>query len=149
MLGDDAKPSLVVRAHAPRRGVILIAALAVVGIFLLYVVYELGRYDAGYDRLAVAQERAEHEVDLERMEKSNRQLRTRLAELDTIRAGREREQAEVADRKSTRLNSSHSQISYAVFCLKKKKKQQLPQIVKELSVLKMYVHMTPYNHYPD
>src|SRR2546430_3053459 len=28
------------------------------------------------------------------------------------------------DRKSTRLNSSHSQISYAVFCLKKKKKTQ-------------------------
>src|SRR2546421_5687935 len=28
---------------------------------------------------------------------------------------------EVADRKSTRLNSSHDQISYAVFCLKKKK----------------------------
>src|SRR2546430_11441257 len=28
-----------------------------------------------------------------------------------------------ADRKSTRLNSSHSQISYAVFCLKKKKLQ--------------------------
>src|SRR2546430_13060689 len=27
-----------------------------------------------------------------------------------------------SDRKSTRLNSSHSQISYAVFCLKKKKK---------------------------
>src|SRR5688572_31462692 len=29
-----------------------------------------------------------------------------------------------ADRKSTRLNSSHSQISYAVFCLKKKKKRK-------------------------
>src|SRR2546427_6242692 len=29
---------------------------------------------------------------------------------------------EEGDRKSTRLNSSHSQISYAVFCLKKKKK---------------------------
>src|SRR5256886_10515988 len=28
------------------------------------------------------------------------------------------------DRKSTRLNSSHSQISYAVFCLKKKKEQE-------------------------
>src|SRR5688572_32071193 len=28
------------------------------------------------------------------------------------------------DRKSTRLNSSHSQISYAVFCLKKKKQQK-------------------------
>src|SRR2546427_10571584 len=35
-------------------------------------------------------------------------------------AGRERE-----DRKSTRLNSSHSQISYAVFCLKKKKKEKI------------------------
>src|SRR5688572_32462229 len=30
----------------------------------------------------------------------------------------------VLDRKSTRLNSSHSQISYAVFCLKKKKKHR-------------------------
>src|SRR5206468_9140802 len=30
-------------------------------------------------------------------------------------------QAEIEDRKSTRLNSSHDQISYAVFCLKKKK----------------------------
>src|SRR2546430_11774631 len=29
------------------------------------------------------------------------------------------------DRKSTRLNSSHSQISYAVFCLKKKKKPKI------------------------
>src|SRR2546428_6945470 len=29
------------------------------------------------------------------------------------------------DRKSTRLNSSHDQISYAVFCLKKKKNKQL------------------------
>src|SRR2546430_9001911 len=30
------------------------------------------------------------------------------------------------DRKSTRLNSSHSQISYAVFCLKKKKNKEHP-----------------------
>src|SRR5690349_22182246 len=32
----------------------------------------------------------------------------------------------VRDRKSTRLNSSHVEISYAVFCLKKKKKKQTP-----------------------
>src|SRR3712207_7947682 len=38
------------------------------------------------------------------------------------------------DRKSTRLNSSHANISYAVFCLKKKKKLQ--QIAT-----KMYNHM--------
>src|SRR5688572_31861561 len=35
------------------------------------------------------------------------------------------EMKRVGDRKSTRLNSSHSQISYAVFCLKKKKGDDL------------------------
>src|SRR2546430_13597120 len=35
-------------------------------------------------------------------------------------APRGEELADLGDRKSTRLNSSHSQISYAVFCLKKK-----------------------------
>src|SRR3712207_7128940 len=39
---------------------------------------------------------------------------------DTGTAGR---LVERLDRKSTRLNSSHANISYAVFCLKKKKKQ--------------------------
>src|SRR2546430_5642410 len=36
--------------------------------------------------------------------------------------------AEHGDRKSTRLNSSHSQISYAVFCLKKKKEKKKAHI---------------------
>src|SRR2546430_12316850 len=35
------------------------------------------------------------------------------------------------DRKSTRLNSSHSQISYAVFCLKKKNKQHNDYVVHD------------------
>src|SRR5256885_11456610 len=38
---------------------------------------------------------------------------------------------ESRDRKSTRLNSSHLVISYAVFCLKKKKKHQLSDIAVE------------------
>src|SRR2546421_1780989 len=36
----------------------------------------------------------------------------------------------VSDRKSTRLNSSHDQISYAVFCLKKKKNAMLRSVKK-------------------
>src|SRR2546427_2833442 len=36
------------------------------------------------------------------------------------------------DRKSTRLNSSHSQISYAVFCLKKKKSRRHVQAVWQI-----------------
>src|SRR2546421_9649260 len=37
------------------------------------------------------------------------------------------------DRKSTRLNSSHDQISYAVFCLKKKKKQNIKSNRKHIA----------------
>src|SRR2546430_13038677 len=47
------------------------------------------------------------------------------------------------DRKSTRLNSSHSQISYAVFCLKKKKKQNKNHIVQGKSnVTQQYAYAT-------
>src|SRR5688572_31205268 len=38
------------------------------------------------------------------------------------------------DRKSTRLNSSHSQISYAVFCLKKKKKKKKKYIIEKKNI---------------
>src|SRR2546427_7396386 len=44
---------------------------------------------------------------------------------DVVRSVVPDEPDRIADRKSTRLNSSHSQISYAVFCLKKKKKIKL------------------------
>src|SRR2546430_13438706 len=37
------------------------------------------------------------------------------------------------DRKSTRLNSSHSQISYAVFCLKKKKNTSTPILTAQVT----------------
>src|SRR2546426_5118878 len=40
----------------------------------------------------------------------------------------------ITDRKSTRLNSSHLVISYAVFCLKKKKKNGMTSVVKKLDV---------------
>src|SRR5437899_7318282 len=42
-----------------------------------------------------------------------------------VRPGIEHPLAAPADRKSTRLNSSHLGISYAVFCLKKKKKKKI------------------------
>src|SRR2546430_9534721 len=45
-----------------------------------------------------------------------------------VQAARRPHACERRDRKSTRLNSSHSQISYAVFCLKKKKAQRARHI---------------------
>src|SRR5689334_24130187 len=75
--------------------------------------------------------RAEEIVDLEvrsfvvRMQ-SRDVAPTIVALRDTVEKVRrdEIERHRKLDRKSTRLNSSHSSISYAVFCLKKKKKQK-------------------------
>src|SRR2546430_7472888 len=55
-----------------------------------------------------------------RMAGPGRGERSRGAERLRVFGGRDIQ----GDRKSTRLNSSHSQISYAVFCLKKKKKKK-------------------------
>src|SRR2546427_6282348 len=48
----------------------------------------------------------------------------RRAKIEDWKHGPSHRPRNLRDRKSTRLNSSHSQISYAVFCLKKKKTKQ-------------------------
>src|SRR3712207_8110816 len=48
------------------------------------------------------------------------------AELEHCAHAAAGDDAGTGDRKSTRLNSSHANISYAVFCLKKKKRHQAP-----------------------
>src|SRR5580700_6841268 len=92
---SDAAPR-VVRPRAPLVLRTVRGAALLIGVFALYVVYELGRYNAGYDRQAVAQQRTELEVQIEHLERADRELRTKLAEADTITAGRAHEQAEVA-----------------------------------------------------
>src|SRR2546430_11434733 len=47
--------------------------------------------------------------------------------------GRFHHRVEGLDRKSTRLNSSHSQISYAVFCLKKKKQAESMKTLQKIT----------------
>jgi len=96
MLGRESGAPRVVRSARSAVRAALIVAGVLLGVFALYVVYELGRYNAGYDRQAVAQQRTELEVRIEHLERANRELRTRLAEADTVGAGRAREQAETA-----------------------------------------------------
>jgi Family of unknown function (DUF6776) len=91
----ERAPQIVHRGSQARR-ILVGLATTLIGAFGVYVVYELGRYNAGYDRQAVGQQRTELEVKIEHLEADNRTLRTQLAELDTIRVGRAREQAEVA-----------------------------------------------------
>src|SRR2546428_3569203 len=55
--------------------------------------------------------------------------------------------ADRADRKSTRLNSSHDQISYAVFCLKKKKKtprHARNARIEKVNTMLRYIFPPPY-----
>lgn len=92
----DPVPKLVVRTYAPARGRWLAIVLILLGLFALYVAYEYGRFDGGYDRLTVSQQMAEYEVGVERLEKLNRELRGRLAEFETVQVGQGRERAEVA-----------------------------------------------------
>src|SRR3712207_7392277 len=49
--------------------------------------------------------------------------------------GRGRHRGAGGDRKSTRLNSSHANISYAVFCLKKKKKSTMHPTYKSTTLM--------------
>src|SRR2546429_6937463 len=72
----------------------------------------LFRSDAG--RLFTLQD------ELERSEVALAEATTSLAERDAALETAEGEYRRLEDRKSTRLNSSHGYISYAVFCLKKK-----------------------------
>src|SRR5688572_32179852 len=67
--------------------------------------------------LAVPQGLQRHRAQGAQQSARSRRLRRDDALADESRHARQ-------DRKSTRLNSSHSQISYAVFCLKKKKKKK-------------------------
>src|SRR3712207_2901161 len=57
--------------------------------------------------------------------KNNRNYTT---EYDVIRFKDYLDEIEIRDRKSTRLNSSHANISYAVFCLKKKKPRRADRV---------------------
>src|SRR5688572_32715127 len=60
-------------------------------------------------------------------------LLSRRGDVDGLEGKRDFDEL-LQDRKSTRLNSSHSQISYAVFCMKKKKKKKTKTITKLLNI---------------
>src|SRR4051794_41334195 len=83
-------------------------------------VYEFlfgGIEDADLDRVALIDAKSGRET-------TYRELIGRIDAFAGALAGRGIGVGDVVDRKSTRLNSSHPSISYAVFCLKKKKNKK-------------------------
>src|SRR2546430_8089512 len=71
--------------------------------------------------------------------------RARRAARGAGRSRRATRGAGEADRKSTRLNSSHSQISYAVFCLKKKKKKKNKYNITNAMINQLHTIITSVN----
>lgn len=95
-MSETAPRRVVVRAYAPARRRWLIVAFVMLGLFALYISYEYGRFDGGYDRLTVSQREAEHEVAVARLDKQNRELRGKLAEFESAEVGHSQERAEIA-----------------------------------------------------
>src|SRR5690606_4392779 len=93
------------------KGARVVTELAIPG---RYFVFMPGADYAGVSR------RIEDEVERNRLKRIAESLRSRGVGL-IVRKVAEGKSEEELDRKSTRLNSSHVKISYAVFCLKKKK----------------------------
>src|SRR5690349_23398372 len=69
---------------------------------------------------------------------------TRLDQVGTAQAASVTVRVDREDRKSTRLNSSHVEISYAVFCLKKKKKNKKNKRIRRQRRAKKH-HKRAYN----
>src|SRR3712207_7917985 len=81
------------------------------------------------ERVVGIRVRVDQHVDRRRLRDRAPQLREHRRRARQVEQGVDEQRGAVADdedRKSTRLNSSHANISYAVFCLKKKKVRRIP-----------------------
>jgi len=88
--------TLVIRTRRPWVRRLTWGAAVVLIPLSLYLAYEFGRFDGGYDRLSVSQQRREQEVEIERLERENAQNRARVAELETGRVSQEKEREELS-----------------------------------------------------
>jgi hypothetical protein len=92
----DTQRMFVIRRHTPVRTVLLRVAASLIGLFALYVLFEFGRYSAGFDRARVAQERADHQREIDALTGQIQQLHAQLAQLQTLQGGAAREHEQVA-----------------------------------------------------
>ena len=87
---------VVIRTYAPARRWIILCSIAVVTCSSLYLSYEYGRFRAGYDRLAAAEQSAALQTQIKQLEAANREQRIQIATQETARLGQGKERAEVS-----------------------------------------------------
>lgn len=87
---------LVVRTYAPARRWIVLSIVLLLAALALYVMFELGRFTAGYDAIKAAAQRDALQQQIDRLESGQRELRVQLAAAEQARLAGGQERAEVA-----------------------------------------------------
>jgi hypothetical protein len=90
-----APPRLVVRTHAPLRRLLLITGIIALAVIALFVAFEWGRSNAGFDGSSARLQRSELRDQIGGLETENRELRLKVARQDTERIGQIRERMEL------------------------------------------------------
>ncbi len=92
----DTTGKFVIRRHTPVRTWLLRIATTLIGLFALYVVFEFGRYSAGFDRAGASQERGRLEQVIAGLKGQIQDLHAQIAQLQTLQAGAAREHQEIS-----------------------------------------------------
>ena len=92
----EAPGKLVVRTYAPARRWIVLSLLLLLCGLALYVAFELGRYLAGYDAMRAAAEREALQAQIERLQRTEREMRVQVTAAEEARVAQVRERSEVA-----------------------------------------------------
>jgi hypothetical protein len=88
-------PRLVVRTHAPLRRWLLVTGIMAVAVIALFIAFEWGRGNAGFDGSSARLQRSELRDRIGKLEAENRELRLKVARQDTDRIGQIRERTEL------------------------------------------------------
>jgi hypothetical protein len=88
--------NLVVRTYAPARRWVVLCIILLLSGLALYVMFELGRFTAGYDALKAAGQRDALQQQIDKLELDQRELRVQLAAAEQARLAGIQERADVA-----------------------------------------------------
>jgi hypothetical protein len=87
--------TVVVRTYAPARRRLMLVTLVALTTVALYLLFELGRYQGGYDAVQAAAERGELQQRIEQLQTTQHELRVQLAAADEAKVAQVRERAEL------------------------------------------------------
>jgi hypothetical protein len=92
----EATDKFVIRRHTPVRTLLLRTAALLIGVFALYVVFEFGRYSAGFDRAKAAADRGDLQQVIVGLKNQIQYLHAQMAQLQMLQGGAAREHEEVS-----------------------------------------------------